>query len=137
MPSGGRPLVIVKAIPASMIARTTAPVRGVRTLSGVTSVPSTSATTRRTPLGTSSFSDIRLYCGVLQHADGLEHQRGANPQVVGPLVCLDAIHLRLRGRHQQLEHEQLIRGPTVVRQLFEPRRLASIEGAIALRVVAH
>ena len=52
------------------------------------------------------FPDIRLDSGVLQHADGLEHQRRANPQVVGALVCLDAIHLRLRGRHQQLEHEQ-------------------------------
>src|SRR5579872_6846289 len=48
MPRGGRPLVIVKAIPDSMIFRTTARARGVRTLSGVTSAPSTSATTRRT-----------------------------------------------------------------------------------------
>ena len=50
--------MIVKAIPASMIVRTAARARGVRTLSGVTSVPSTSATTRRTPLGTSSLLAI-------------------------------------------------------------------------------
>ena len=59
MPSGGRPLVIVKAIPASMIVRTTARARGVRILSGVTSVPSTSATTRRTEFGTVSFTADR------------------------------------------------------------------------------
>ena len=52
--------MIVKAIPASMIVRTTARARGVRTLSGVTSVPSTSATTRRTLLGTSCLLAIYI-----------------------------------------------------------------------------
>ena len=50
--------MIVNAIPASMIVRTTARARGVRTLSGVTSVPSTSATTRRTSLWTPSLLAI-------------------------------------------------------------------------------
>ena len=45
--------MIVKAIPDSMIFRTAARARGVRTLSGLTSAPSTSATTRRTSYGAS------------------------------------------------------------------------------------
>jgi len=48
--------VIVKAIPDPMMFRTAARARGVRTLSGVTSAPSTSATTRRTSSRASSFS---------------------------------------------------------------------------------
>src|ERR1700678_4072106 len=45
MPRGGRPLVIAKRIPASPSLRTASTARSVRTLSGVTSVPSTSART--------------------------------------------------------------------------------------------
>lgn len=55
MPRGGRPLVMVNAIPAAMIFRTALRARGVMTLSGVTSAPSTSATTRRTFSDASSF----------------------------------------------------------------------------------
>jgi hypothetical protein len=47
--------VIVNAIPAPMIFRTALRARGVMTLSGVTSAPSTSATTKRTSSGVSSF----------------------------------------------------------------------------------
>ncbi len=43
MPSGGRPLVTANAIPASASLRTAAIARSVSALSGVTSVPSTSA----------------------------------------------------------------------------------------------
>ena len=51
IPLGGRPLVMVKAISVFMTWRTAARACGVTILSGVTSVPSTSATTRRTRLG--------------------------------------------------------------------------------------
>jgi hypothetical protein len=57
----------------------------------------------------------------VQRANGLEHQLGTNSPIVGLLVPLDAIHLRFGGRHQQLEHEELIRGPAIIGQLFEPR----------------
>ena len=50
--------MIVKAIPASITVRTTADARGVRILSGVTSVPSTSATTKRTLFVTSNLPGI-------------------------------------------------------------------------------
>jgi hypothetical protein len=50
MPRGGRPLVIANRIPASPSLRTALMARSVRTLSGVTSVPSTSARSSRMAL---------------------------------------------------------------------------------------
>src|SRR5690348_6794833 len=47
MPRGGRPLVMAKSIPASRSLATAATARSVRTLSWVTSVPSTSARSSR------------------------------------------------------------------------------------------
>ena len=44
MPRGGRPLVIAKSIPAARSRATASQARAVRTLSSVTSVPSTSHT---------------------------------------------------------------------------------------------
>src|ERR1700722_10316503 len=47
MPRGGRPLVMAKSIPACLSFATAAMARSVRTLSWVTSVPSTSARNNR------------------------------------------------------------------------------------------
>jgi hypothetical protein len=47
MPRGGRPLVMAMTMPASCSARTAATAWSVRILSLVTSVPSTSASSRR------------------------------------------------------------------------------------------
>ena len=57
MPLGGRPLVIANRIPASPSLRTAPTARSVSTLSGVTSVPSTSASSSR-------IASVAVTCGL-------------------------------------------------------------------------
>lgn len=84
-----------------------------------------------------NLPDIRIDTGVLQRTNRLEHQSATNPPIEDLLVFFGAVHLCRRGGDQQLEHESLIRGPTILGELYEPRRLATIERGIALRVITH
>src|SRR4029079_16196649 len=80
--------------------------------------------------------DIRLNSGVLQRANGIEHKCRPDVSIVS-FCAPDTIELRVRRRHQELEHELLTGCSAVLRQSPESRRLTLVERSITFGVVAH
>jgi hypothetical protein len=81
--------------------------------------------------------NVGLDARLLQLGDGEAHQVGPHLGVVAPGVPPDALELVRFCRHQQLEQETTTRAVEPLRQLREPRRLASVHGAVAFGVVSH
>src|SRR5919106_4599980 len=69
---------------------------------------------------TFDFPQIRIDAGVLELADGLDHQAGPELQIIGFPVALELVELRLLRRHEQLEHEATaVRGGEKIGQALQ------------------
>ena len=76
------------------------------------------------PIEAFDLPEIRLDAGVLQLADGLDHQARPQLEIIGLLVALELVELRLLRRHQELEHEAAaVRAGEIIGQALQAGRL--------------
>src|SRR6185369_4179422 len=81
---------------------------------------------------------VRIDAGILELADGLDHQVGPQLEIIGLRVALELVELRLLRRHQELEHEATaFVGGEKIGQAFQSGGLPLVQRAIALRIIAH